>query len=237
VGRRSDIDWEKVQRLYVAGHALKAIAADFGIAYSTLVSHARPWRSMTDDGKRRLRLRELRLGVTDGNKLCSRCETIKPKSLFDKNPARKDGCSVYCSECVDAYAKQQQYESKRWANNKDKERQRHRNFIASNKEVQLERYRKNAKAYRLSNPGRVNATNLARSKHRFVPSFADKKAISTIYEKAREWGEILGVQMQVDHIVPLRGKIVCGLHCEANLQLLEKSLNHSKRNFTWPDMP
>lgn len=34
-----------------------------------------------------------------------------------------------------------------------------------------------------------------------------------------------------------RGKTVCGLHCEANLQLLAKELNHKKRHYVWPDMP
>jgi hypothetical protein len=41
----------------------------------------------------------------------------------------------------------------------------------------------------------------------------------------------------VDHIVPLVSKFVCGLHCEANLQLLPGPENQRKGNRVWPDMP
>lgn len=49
--------------------------------------------------------------------------------------------------------------------------------------------------------------------------------------------ELTGIEWQVDHMIPLRAKSVCGLHCADNLQVIPKTLNLQKRNrmvFTEP---
>lgn len=69
------------------------------------------------------------------------------------------------------------------------------------------------------------------AKLRAVPAWADLKAIEGIYKEA------VRKKMHVDHIVPLRSKIVCGLHVHSNLQLLPASENSAKGNYYWPDMP
>lgn len=70
-----------------------------------------------------------------------------------------------------------------------------------------------------------------------APSWANSKEIKWIYRHASLlncWG---GPRAQVDHIVPLTSDLVCGLHCEQNLQILWSHENQSKGNHHWPDMP
>ena len=57
-----------------------------------------------------------------------------------------------------------------------------------------------------------------------VPLWADLSAIRKIYESAQKQG------LTVDHIIPLRGELVCGLHVENNLQLLDRDDNIAKGN-------
>jgi 5-methylcytosine-specific restriction endonuclease McrA len=57
-----------------------------------------------------------------------------------------------------------------------------------------------------------------------TPTWANREAIDAIYAEARR------MNMTVDHIVPLRGKTVCGFHVENNLQLLTHEENARKGN-------
>lgn len=86
--------------------------------------------------------------------------------------------------------------------------------------------------WKLRNPGCVNASTAQRfaAKMRATPAWADRKLIEAVYVRAASLG------MQVDHIVPLRSQVVCGLHCEANMQLLAQTENIRKGNRYWPDM-
>lgn len=70
-----------------------------------------------------------------------------------------------------------------------------------------------------------------------TPPWADKSAIKAIYDFARLRTQSTGIQWEVDHIVPLKSPIVCGLHTEHNLMVITKSMNSSKNNHYWPDMP
>jgi 5-methylcytosine-specific restriction endonuclease McrA len=89
-----------------------------------------------------------------------------------------------------------------------------------------ERRRATANAYVRRYPAESNArTALRRARMlRRTPAWADLSAIKAVYLAAKER------RLHVDHIVPLAGRFVSGLHVENNLQLLTKSANSKKNN-------
>jgi len=62
------------------------------------------------------------------------------------------------------------------------------------------------------------------------PAWADLQAIKRIYWRARALG------LCVDHIIPLRGQYVSGLHVENNLQLVAYEVNERKGNSFIPGL-
>lgn len=94
-----------------------------------------------------------------------------------------------------------------WAEkNKEKKRKQWREWYYRNPKTHLA----NCKVYKTQ---KINA----------MPSWVDKDEIKSFYENCPEG-------YHVDHIVPLRGKTVCGLHIIENLQYLPALENMQKSN-------
>jgi hypothetical protein len=61
-----------------------------------------------------------------------------------------------------------------------------------------------------------------------TPLWADREAIAALYAEARRLSAATGVKYEVDHIIPLQGKNVCGLHVSWNLRVITKTANARK---------
>lgn len=109
-----------------------------------------------------------------------------------------------------------------WKNNKEKNGE----YVRQDYAVAARR------AWRQNNKGHQNFLTRMRQKgvKRATPPWADRDAIKAIYVAASERSLNEGTEYHVDHIIPLRGKLVCGLHTPANLQIIPKTDNLRKGN-------
>ena len=61
-----------------------------------------------------------------------------------------------------------------------------------------------------------------------LPAWADHEKIGVIYAAARRRTQRTGRPHEVDHVLPLRGRLVSGLHVHQNLKILPRTLNRRK---------
>lgn len=72
---------------------------------------------------------------------------------------------------------------------------------------------------------------------RATPKWNNEFYMREAYRLAALRTKMLGFEWNVDHVVPLKSKIVCGLHVHNNLQVIPFLENMTKGNRVWPDMP
>ena len=99
--------------------------------------------------------------------------------------------------------------------------QQSRDWTAQNRDKHNDINRRSKKKH----IGRVRAEVRTRQANKInaCPAWADKAAIRAIYEACP-------VGYHVDHIIPLQGDTVCGLHVDYNLQYLTPRENMAKGN-------
>lgn len=168
---------------------------------------------------------------------CKKCGGIFEETEFQKNIRYKRGFASWCKDChrkanKEWYSKnneKQNLKSTLWAqNNKGEMKKIWRRHHQKN----TERRGLEFSLWSKQNRGKRNAVNAKRraAKRKATPKWANQEKIKLIYEKAKQVEIETGVKMHVDHIVPIQGESVCGLHCEDNLRIVPASVNISKKN-------
>lgn len=190
-------------------------------------------------------------GIPIQEKVCIRCGETKPTCAFLPDKRAKTGLTSHCRACERAA------QARRRAENPEKDRSRCTEWRAENtekvraydrlryaenpgkKKVQSakwhadnpDRARSLAAKWRTENPEKIRALWSKRyaAKLNATPPWADFAAIAAVYAE-QQFFLNLGVECHVDHIIPLQGKNVCGLHVHWNLRVLLAEDNLRKHN-------
>lgn len=151
-----------------------------------------------------------------------------PKGHIAERRTSNRRCTICDKEATNEYCK------KRYRENIEIERAYRRQHYERNKQAYMDASRRNATPYVRKTEGTRDksfqpgywsakvAEHRAKKKQR-TPSWADLEAIGAFYNDCPPGYE-------VDHVIPLNGKNVSGLHVLNNLQYLTRSENASKGN-------
>jgi len=189
-------------------------------------------------------------------KICKDCKIEKSTESF--YISKKSGLWPNCKACVKVKqaqnyqqnriyidARQKRYNSK----HENKLKTYQKQYQLDNKEtikIQKAEYAKNnvkklrkiQKTWRQRHPDRKLADTRKRQIQKLhrTPKWLTKSdwiEINWAYTYAKQLTKETGIKHEVDHIIPLRGKNISGLHCPQNLQILTKDQHKSKSN-KWP---
>lgn len=83
---------------------------------------------------------------------------------------------------------------------------------------------------RLQAATRAHAAKQRALRNKRVARWANRELILAFYRLAAQRARETGIPHEVDHIVPLLGKMVSGLHVEDNLRVVPRRINRLKSN-------
>jgi len=164
----------------------------------------------------------------------------QPLSEFYKQARNKDGHWHTCKSC-DRERLRESYQKDRdrilektkayGKANRHITRKASKKYYYKNREAAIQRKLDWCK----NNPEKAAATaaEYRARKNKATPAWLSeehKEQILTVYEHARECEVLTGDKYHVDHIVPLKGENISGLHVPWNLQVLPADLNIAKSN-------
>jgi hypothetical protein len=191
------------------------------------------------------------------NGSCDECVQLSRKKNYDseKNKIYQKQYYQQNKESLNAQSKQyyiehnerlKEYAKQNYQNNIEYYLDYNKQYYQQNKEYfkthNKQYYQKNIDyfiKYWSDNAGMYNANSAKRRSliKQAIPTWANIDMIQKIYDKCASTTNETGIRHNVDHIVPLQGKNVCGLHCEDNLQILTETANKQKGNKLNPHIP
>jgi hypothetical protein len=157
-------------------------------------------------------------------KLCSKCEENKNDIEFAK---RADGpwLRSHCKKCCQKYSLDKAREAGRLP--------RKQSSVEEKREKQKLAYKRyNAKPLSKAKQAACEARRRAQ-KLQATPKWLSKyqlEHIEVYYQLAAYLTSLFGIQMDVDHIIPLKGEHVKGLHVPWNMQVMVHKANQQKGN-------
>lgn len=161
-------------------------------------------------------------------KLCKKCLCEKSLSEFYKNSQTKDGVRTVCKDCdnqrkLEYARKNVESVARTKANYRNKNREKTLSYLAS--------WKKEYKHKMCAYASKRRAFLLGAT-----PPWADKQKIESIYEEAAMLNKLHPeMKYEVDHIIPLKNNLVCGLHTHDNMQILPAAENRAKKNLFFID--
>lgn len=162
----------------------------------------------------------------------------------DLDAIGKNKKAIYCSKlCKQRYLTKKNYtyileKNKAWyKRNKDSRLQKCSNYYKTlteeQRQIKLEQSRLSYNNRKHTGMYIVRSVRRHAAKLKRTPTWLteyDLFFIEEIYHLAKLRSDILGIKYEIDHIIPLQGKLVSGLHVPNNLQILPRSENRRKGN-------
>lgn len=163
-------------------------------------------------------------------KICNVCKVEKSLQEFYKHKEGKYGTRPDCKICFNSNSKRKNSSKLYKLSEKGKE--------SCNRYNKSDKHKKSIKKYRKSIKGRAQKAHdmvkYRASVIRATPKWLSEKElmeIKKLYLEAARLNSIYGNRAyHVDHIIPLNGKNICGLHVRSNLQILTFEENVRKSN-------
>jgi hypothetical protein len=169
-------------------------------------------------------------------------ERQKARQVLKRGEIKQYSAEWYIRNKADVLEKCRAYREKPEVRERESQRQK-LYYAARAKEIQdlrksrmtddqKSRLKTYQKAHYSGNPEYYTEKTVRRRRAQFsaTPAWADLKAIRRIYRMAAQISKESGTAHHVDHIVPLKGRKVCGLHVEYNLRIIPAFENRSKSN-------